>query len=84
MLNTKSWKLALPGLMMGTGKMDEMSSVLNAHLVTVSLLLEFLERHFMQPQNLSSSSKGRRYLNTWYCSYFGIHVICIELCDSVS
>jgi hypothetical protein len=28
--------------------------------------------------------KERRYLNTWHCSSFGIHVICIELRDSVS
>lgn len=39
----KSWQtLALPGLMMGVGGLDEMSSILNAHVVTVSLLLELL------------------------------------------
>lgn len=39
----KSWHtLALLGLMMGVWEMDEMSSVSNAHLVTVSLLRELL------------------------------------------
>lgn len=42
----KNWQtLALPGLMLGVwemDEMDEMSSVSNAHLVTVSLLRELL------------------------------------------
>ena len=34
-LNAKNWEtLAPPGLLMGAGEMDEMCSVLNAHLVT--------------------------------------------------
>lgn len=81
LLNTKGpWALGFPTNWSGGGGWDILSpkcppgdmclfGVALKSFHTVTRLLELL--------------KGR-YLNTWHCSYSGIHVICIELRDSVS
>ena len=68
----------------GNRGMDGICSVLNAHLLTHVSPPGVALMWFQAATNSSVLLKVKRYLNTWYCSYFGIRVICIELHDSVS